>query len=219
MRHRFTSTQRPVIENSREHQLFTDDSDGDSGTIAALARYRQNVLRQASKLFGGRNGIPFAEEFDALPNVSSLLLTSLEELKVAEEELRVQNTALLQQQGAAEAKMRRYYDLFQHAPLPALITDRHGAIQEVNGAALALFRREGKHLEHKPIQALVPVSSREEFRQQFARIQTESEVTDWQICLNRTGDIPVTVNATVAYIPGIGRAGTDGLYWLLRVVE
>jgi PAS domain S-box-containing protein len=208
-----------VLDKTDELRLLTATPEADDGTIAALARYRQNVLLQASTLFRGRGGIPFAENFDALPNVSSLLLSALEELKVAEEELRAQNNMLLEQRSAVESRLQRYYELFQHSPAPAFITDVHGAIQEANLAALSLFRREAKHLEHKPIQALVAVSSRDEFRRQLARLQTEMGVTDWRICFNRTGDAPVTVSAAVSFVPGIGRTAAGGLYWMLRVAE
>jgi PAS domain S-box-containing protein len=187
--------------------------------IGALTRCRHNVLQQAASLFDNRKGIPFAEEFDVVPRISSLLMTSLEELRVAEEELRSQNDVLVQQRGAVEGRVQHYRHLFQYAPAPSFVTDIYGGIQEANLAALALFRREAKHLEHKPVQALLPPGAREEFRRQLGRLEAEGGVADWRITFQRAGDLPVSVSAAVSFVPGIARSGGGGLYWMLRVLS
>ncbi|MEO6877985.1 MAG: PAS domain-containing protein, partial [Gemmatimonadaceae bacterium] len=156
-----------MLENSHEFQELTPAADGK--TVGALARCRQLVLHQAASIFDSTKGIPFAEEFDVVPRISSLLMTSLEELRVAEEELHDQNDALLEQRCAVEARVQHYHQLFLYAPAPSFVTDVYGTIQEVNLAAIALFRREAKHLERKPVQALLPSASREEFRRQLGR--------------------------------------------------
>src|SRR3954463_83517 len=69
-----------------------------SPTLGALVRCRQTVLTRANELLDATTDVPFSERFDALPAITGLLMTSLEELKVAEEELREQNTALLAKQ-------------------------------------------------------------------------------------------------------------------------
>jgi PAS domain S-box-containing protein len=187
--------------------------------VSALAECRHTVLRRATNLLTPAN-IPFTEQFDALPSVSALLMTSLEELKVAEEELRQQNERLLQQRAAVDSRLDHYRRLFLHAPAAAFVTDTFGNIHEANLAAAALFRREANHLDGKPIQALLPSETREAFRRQLARLSVENaDVRDWRLVFQRVGDVPIPVNATVHFVPGLGRTGAGALYWMLRVAD
>ena len=63
------------------------------------------------------------------------LAAMLQELRVAEEELRAQNEALLAAQTTLELERRRYADLFEAGPDAFLVTDLNGKILE------ASFRR------------------------------------------------------------------------------
>lgn len=190
-----------------------------SDMVSALAQCRQSVLKRATTLLTPAD-IPFTEQFDALPSVSALLMTSLEELKVAEEELRQQNNLLLQQRAAIDSRLEHYRRLFLHAPAAAFVTDAFGNIQEANLAAAALFRREANHLDGKPIQALLPSESREAFRRQLARLSAENtDVRDWRLVFQRVGDVPIPVSAAVHFVPGLGRTGSGVLYWMLRVAD
>jgi PAS domain-containing protein len=82
-------------------------------------------------------------------------MISLEELKVAEEELRVQNATLETQRVSINDKVRHYRQLFMYSPAPTFVTDVYGTIQEGNLAAAKLFRREAPHLEGKPLVTLL----------------------------------------------------------------
>ena len=53
---------------------------------------------------------------------------TIEELTVAEEEMRVQNDALAAGAASLEAERRRYQDLFEFAPDPYLVTDLSGVV-------------------------------------------------------------------------------------------
>lgn len=64
---------------------------------------------------------------------------TIEELTVAEEEMRVQNDALGAAGRSLEAERRRYQDLFEFAPDPYLVTDLSGVVLEANQAAFALL--------------------------------------------------------------------------------
>src|SRR5438132_1367936 len=75
------------------------------------------------------------------------LHTSLEELLVADEELRQQQTTLLEQnqelnasRRAIERERERYRELFEFAPDGYVITSPDGTIREANRAAAQLFR-------------------------------------------------------------------------------
>jgi len=187
-------------------------------TIDALVNCRRTVLQRATKLLEGPADIPFVERFDAVPSLSALLTTSLEALKVAEEELREQNARLIAQRSATEEQTRHYRLLFQYAPAPALITDFYGTIQESNRAGAKLFRREANHLEGKPFAALLAPERREAFRRQLTLVaNTVGGVRDWELVMQRVGDVPITVHAAVEVVPDVGATNSGLLYWMLHV--
>ena len=185
--------------------------------VVAVARVRQSVLQRATSLISGASPLPLTEQYDALPNVSALLMTSLEELKVAEEELRQQNSLLVEQRAGIDRRVHRYQQLFLEAPVASLVTDRLGTIQEANTAAGRLLRRDRVRLEQKPLTALIPTNARDTFRRELARL-TDDGVTDWHLTLSRVGDVPIEVSAAVQKIDGVGRTGSSGLYWVLRPI-
>ncbi|MDB4876807.1 MAG: sensor signal transduction histidine kinase [Gemmatimonadetes bacterium] len=187
--------------------------------VSTLTTFREDVMQRATTLLRAPDALPFVEQFDALPTMSALLVSSLEELKVAEEELHQQNTVLLTQRADVDARVTHYRQLFLHAPMPAFVTDIFGTIHEVNLAAAHLFRREANHLDGKPLQALLPTETREPFRRQLARLPVETGVADWHMVLQRVGDVPLRVSASVHFVPGVGRTGAGALYWMLRVID
>jgi PAS domain S-box-containing protein len=187
--------------------------------VATLTSFRKELTQRATTLLASSDEPPSPQQFDGLPTMSALLVSSLEELKVAEEELQQQNSVLLTQRADVDQRVRHYRQLFLHAPIPAFVTDVFGTINEVNFAAASLFRREAEHLDGKPLQALMPPEVREAFRRQLARVSSETAVTDWRMRLQRIGDVPVEVSAAVHFVPGVGRTGSGALYWMLRVVD
>ena len=185
--------------------------------VDAIARARYIVLKRADEILGDESGIPVVERADALPGVSALLMTSLEELKVAEEELRVQNAALESQRASVDERVRHYKQLFLFSPAPTFVTDLYGTIQEANLAAAELFRREARHLDGKPLVSLLSSEYREEFRRQLSRMPAGDGIRDWRLVVKRMGDLPLRVHAMVRLVPGIGHTGSGVLYWMLTV--
>ncbi len=183
-------------------------------TIGAIARCRYLVLKRADELL---TQIPDDDDgaADRLPGVSGLLMTSLEELKVAEEELRSQNAVLEAQRAAVDERIRHYRQLFLYLPAPAFVTDIYATIREANLAAGNLFRREASHLERKPLATLLANEYRDEFRRQLVRAASGDGVRDWRLVLKRVGDLPVEVHATVSRIPDVGATHSGLMYWLL----
>jgi PAS domain S-box-containing protein len=92
------------------------------------------------------------------------LQESLQELEVVEEELLQQNEALLQVQEALDLERHRYRELFELAPVPYLVTDGQGVIQDCNPAAGELLGRPRKGLFGKPIAALLRPEDRPALR-------------------------------------------------------
>jgi PAS domain S-box-containing protein len=185
-------------------------------TVDALTRCRQTVMTRANELLTDENPVPLTERAEALPAITGLLMTSLEELKVAEEELREQNDKLSQRRAADEALVVHYRALFAHVPMPAMVTDLYGTIIEVNLAASDLLSRDAKHLARKPLAALVDQNDRDSFRKQLGRVTDVVEPTNWSLTLQRKGDLPVRVKAMVKVVPSLGPTGSGVLFWLLQ---
>jgi PAS domain S-box-containing protein len=185
-------------------------------TVGAIARARYMVLKRADEILNDQP-VSVTERADVVPNLSALLMISLEELKVAEEELRVQNATLETQRVAVNDKVRHYRQLFMYSPAPTFVTDVYGTIQEANLAAAQLFRREAPHLEGKPLVTLLAPEYREEFKRQLPRMTAGDGVRDWQLVIKRIGDVPLEARAMVQLVPEIGHTGSGVLYWMLTI--
>ncbi|HVX38042.1 MAG TPA: PAS domain-containing protein [Gemmatimonadaceae bacterium] len=185
-------------------------------TIDALARCRQTVLARASQVLDSDTLQAGPQRPEKLQDLVALLMTSLEELKVAEEELREQNDRLRSQRVAIDERLRHYHMLYLHAPEPSIVTDLYASILELNYAAAELFRREAQYLERKPLASLVAPESRDAFRRQLLHFPVDDATRQWPLVLRRMGDVPVTVRATVRRVPDLGTTRSGILYWVLE---
>jgi PAS domain S-box-containing protein len=96
------------------------------------------------------------------------LVLAFEELQVAEEELHVQTEELTVARTLLESERLRYRALFEHAPVPYIVTDQHGVISDANRAATAFLRVPQPHLQGKPLVVFVSPARRRAFRAQLA---------------------------------------------------
>lgn len=74
------------------------------------------------------------------------LARAMQDLRLYQAELEVQNEALISTQAASTAAMARYITLFQALPMPALVIDTQGIVQEANQEALTFFGFKKNHL-------------------------------------------------------------------------
>ncbi len=131
------------------------------------------TLTEQMKEASARTG-DLKTQASGLPAVPALLQetfqelqAALEELHVAEAELRQQNEELYLAQQSLEAERRRYQELFDLAPESYLVTDLQGIIREANSAAAALLGVSARTLKGKPIANYISIETRSEFRQQL----------------------------------------------------
>jgi len=183
-----------------------------------IAARRQRVIARAGALLAAEREIPFVEQFDAVPQLSALLASVLDDLKSAEDEVARQAKAFEEQRAAAERNTHHYEQLFEHAPVAMFVTDLYGTIQEVNRAAVQLMKRDSMHLDRKSIAAFMPTSERKLFRDRLQRLAIAETVDDWRFVLQRAADLPIEVTAAVRLVPGIGHTGRGLLQWLVRPV-
>lgn len=81
-----------------------------------------------------------ASSVDAVPDVARRGVTSvIEELRIYQAELELQNQELAQAQAMAETERAHYLALFESLPVPAIVTEPSGVTMQANAAARALF--------------------------------------------------------------------------------
>ena len=95
--------------------------------LALLKQRAESVLQQHS--------------LATVPKTEQDLATAklLEELRVYQVELEMQNDELRAAQQTSDLMQRRYLTLFEHMPLPALVMDDHGIVDDCNERAHALL--------------------------------------------------------------------------------
>jgi two-component system phosphate regulon sensor histidine kinase PhoR len=92
------------------------------------------------------------------------LHSTLEDLRVARQELAAQNDELRATRDLIERQRQRYQDLFDLAPVGYLVTDVSGLVHESNRTAGELLARDRRSLVGKPLADLVGPERRSAFR-------------------------------------------------------
>lgn len=117
------------------------------------------------------------QQFDQLlPPSPGLLPYALKELGVASEELEIAMETMRQQNDefaialqTAVAERQRYQFLFECTPIPHLVTDVNGVIQEANRAAASLFGIGRRFLVGKPLTILIQSEQIGRFQRELSR--------------------------------------------------
>ena len=142
------------------------------------------------------------------------LISALEELSIAEQELREQYNTLADAQRALERERDRYGMLFQSAPDPYLVTDRSGSIEEANGAAAVLFGVPGSLLAKRSLADSIDASARNDFQARLDGLVRSGRTDKWLLALESRDGRAIPVEATVSVAPA--RDGKESFLWLLR---
>jgi PAS domain S-box-containing protein len=188
----------------------------DLSAVQVLSNYRQTVFQEmADAVLSASSSDP---DFQAtvFPRLSALLAASLEEIRVAEEELAEQNAALLEQRQDHQRRLDYQRRLFELAPCALLVTNSLGVIVDVNRAAETLLGQSAARLDRKPLVSLVPLEDRRAFRSELGRMTLAQSASDWRFRLSRARDVPVTVSATVHVIPAGHMTADAALYWSIQ---
>ena len=142
------------------------------------------------------------------------LASTLEELRVSEEQLRSHADDLAASHSDLEAELRRYRELFQAAPDAYLATDSEGVIREANHAASALLGARTEYLAGKPLAVFVHEEDRKAFRRQLGWARETERLTGWRLRLvSRAGD---TLRLEASVSPAREGDGGVELRWILR---
>jgi len=186
-----------------------------AGFHQAIGTQRSLLARRAYHLAGEFGTRTEPEQLQAVPQLSGLVAASLEQLHVAEEELRVQNEELVHARAAGDLNLRHFRMLFELAPVALIVSDSYGMVIEVNRATEELTGRERGRLLRKPLVGVIAADQRRAFRDGFSRLHVTGAADDWQLLIDQLG-VPVEVTAVVRRIdPALGGA----LYWALTRVR
>lgn len=173
----------------------------DFSRVVQASRERARALRQ--------------DEPGDTANAMAHLDVVVEELAVADEELRVQTDALEEAQLELEIERRRYVDLFDAAPDPYLITDLDGLIVQANQAAGRVLAVPIRFLECKPLVNFVALDGRKHFREMLDHVAQAAEARPWDLELVGRDNSSIVYEVHVSRAP---RGKVTELRWLLRDV-
>ena len=191
---------------------------GADDLISTFAQQRQVLLKHTADLLCGES-LGMRQPVEREAKLSAILVSSLEELKVAEEELLERTEALADQRDEHEQRVRMTRQLFDLAPACLLVTDCYGNIVDVNRACQLLLKRNAPSLDRQPLARFIPADDRRSFRDGLTRLVETEGVSDWRLQLVPPTDAPLTVTAAVKVVRNGGSPSGIRLFWSLRVIE
>ncbi|MBI2918368.1 MAG: PAS domain S-box protein [Chloroflexi bacterium] len=166
------------------------------------------------RLVGLREAVSVTDR-EKLEQAYQEIHNSLEEMTVAQEELRAQNDELAALTQAVETQRRRYQELFAFAPDGYLVTDANGLIREANRAASTLLGLPESLLMGAPLASFVLEADRKAFRSLVSTLARTSAGRELEIQVQPRHGEPIVAALTVA--PNLGRDGKLlGLRWMVR---
>jgi len=113
---------------------------------------------------------------------------ALQELRVHQIELEMQNETLRDLQGQLEASRDRYLDLYDFAPVGYLTLTIHGMIDEINLTAATLLGVNRKNLLRRGFSSLVVAEEQGRWTQHFLRVMEQDGKGSVELTLRRSDD-------------------------------
>jgi PAS domain S-box-containing protein len=159
--------------------------------------------------------ILLAEQFNQELKIRKELEQTIEELKIIEEEIRLQNEQLLSAREIAELERQRYYDLFEFTPYGCLITDKLGLIQEANQAASTLLSVKQKRLIGQKITSFIVDKTKFNL---LSKLKEDKTIQEWELILLRIKHQPFPASVRVTAIYDIQGQHT-GWSWLISDIS
>jgi PAS domain S-box-containing protein len=182
---------------------------------------RISAAQARMDLLAARSGALPAGEQAAVDELLETFSFTLEELRVAGEELSQQNDELILAYQELESVQQSYRDLFEFAPGGYFVTDREGVIRQANRAAGLLLGISPTELEGRPLVVYIAAGGRADFHRQLNRLLAaengQGEQVEWETRMaTRYGarpEVPVLLNGAVKRD---GALEPSGVLWLAR---
>jgi PAS domain S-box-containing protein len=189
------------------------------------ARSRTEALRSLGA--GADDGTGVVDNAHVL-RLAEELTVALEQLAVAEEEMRAQMEALVEMRHAMETQQQRARERLDGLPDAFLETDQDDTIIDMNRAAEVLVGRPRRYLLGKPIASLFPDTERRGLRDVITQLRLEGRPAHWSGTL--IGALRARPEVDVAVAPSgrhdlpeatarespLDRSRFYGARWLLR---
>lgn len=182
------------------------DLSGYRAEVSAMAR-RLNALQQRVT---DRDG----DALEVAKAAVTELETTIEKLRVSQQDLTAQNDALIEYRRELEEEHDRYRSLFQAAPVAFLVTDERGIITQANRAAVALLNCDERFVLNKPLVTFVVPTHRAAVRQHIVTVSStgQSGSGEWDVQPRRRPPLPAAVE--VAILRQL--SGASSLLWLVK---
>ncbi len=148
---------------------------------------------------------------DLITEAFEELHIGLEELKVAEEQLKATRTL-------ADEEGQRYQELFDFAPDGYLVTDTYGTILEANRAASVLLNVSQRFLIRKPLLSYIAQSDHQAFFNFLTQLQDIDRRNEWELCLQPREKVCFDAALTVVIVRNRERKPV-ALHWLMRDIS
>jgi PAS domain-containing protein len=179
--------------------------------VATLALQRQRLLYHVGSLFKSGGAAAPAE----VAPLTQGLMSSLELLKAAEEELVEERRRNETRRVADERRLAHLEVLFDRAPTPLFLTTCETTIREVNAAGGRMLDATKYHLVGGRLRDLVPKEHQASFREELARVIERGMISGWSFPIQvlRRGRLDVTASCELIDDPGIGGRA---LHWNIR---
>jgi PAS domain S-box-containing protein len=140
------------------------------------------------------------------------VLKLIHELEVHQVELELQNEELKRSQSELEESRKKYFDLYDLAPVGYVTLNRQGIIREINLAGAELLGRNRARLKGNPFERFVARSSRNEFQSFCRRLFAGGGRQDLEVTLAHGERAPLNV-----LLAGVVNQDGDGSLDLCRV--
>jgi PAS domain S-box-containing protein len=140
---------------------------------------------------------------------------TMEEMRVAEEELLQQSKQIEDSQQAIELERQRYRDLLNFAPDGYLVTELNGLIREANPAAGDLLGVSPRFLNGKALATYVALDARPVFRSGLNRLLRVGRAENWIVRIQPRRGQAYDATMTAAVVRA-GDGTPTGLRWFLR---
>src|SRR5262245_27834167 len=119
----------------------------------------------------------------AILGVQGTLQQIAQDLQVHQEEVRVQQSQLVEAQQALEESRDRYADLFDFAPVGYLTLDQAGIVAEINLTAAAMFGTERGRLIGRPMLPCVAPEDQRRFLEHLGRCRESPRTVETRLRL------------------------------------
>lgn len=191
-------------------------SESQQDFVASFALQRQRLLHHVGSVLAADSAAE-GDAATAVATLSPVLMTSLELLKVAEEELLEERRTNATRQAIQDRRLQHLTAMFDLAPAPLMLTTTDTTIREMNQAAASFFGRDAYSMSGMQLSQMVSKAQQATFREQLALALEIGRVETWSFTLDLQRSGSAAVVATVQQIDDAA-VGARALYWNIRAV-